>query len=300
MASISVVINTLNEEKNLPRALKSVKKFASEIVVVDMNSTDDTQKIAKKYGARVFIHERMGYVEPARNFAISKAKGEWIFLLDADEEVPNTLAKKLKRVANNPAQADYFAIARKNMIFGKWMKHSRWWPDYNIRFFKKGSVLWSEEIHSVPTTLGKGKDFEYEEKYAILHHHYENVEQYIERLNRYTTIQARQRVLDKQKFNWQTMLMRATQEFVSRYFAGRGYKDGVHGLVLALLQGFSELVVFTKIWQLENFNEEQIKLKEAATALKSTQSEINYWIADALVNEGAGVGARIKRKFKLS
>src|SRR3989344_399647 len=85
---ISVVINTLNEEKNLPRALSSVKNFADEVVVVDMKSKDNTQVLARNYGAKVYEHEQSGYVEPARNFAISKATSDWIFILDADEEVP--------------------------------------------------------------------------------------------------------------------------------------------------------------------------------------------------------------------
>src|SRR3989344_3276878 len=137
MPKISVVINTLNEEANLPRALASVKSFANEIVVVDMMSDDKTVEIAKKAGAKVYEFKRVGYVEPARNFAISKAEGDWIFILDADEELTASLSRELSKIAKN-GSADYVRVPRKNMIFGKWVEHSRWWPDYNIRFFKKG------------------------------------------------------------------------------------------------------------------------------------------------------------------
>src|SRR4030042_3360237 len=186
MDKISVVINTLNEEKNLPRAIASVKGFAEEIVVCDMHSDDKTAEIAERLGANVYEHEKAGYVEPARNFAIEKARGKWILVLDADEEVPNSLAGKIKNIVSEP-DADYFRIPRKNIIFGKWIKHSRWWPDYNIRFFKKGNVTWNEVIHSVPLTKGKGTDLDASEDAAIVHHHYETIEQYIDRLNRYTT-----------------------------------------------------------------------------------------------------------------
>ena len=108
MSKISVVINTLNEEKNLPRVLASVKKLADEIVVVDMESNDKTREIARKAGARVFKHKRMGYVEPARNFAIGKAKSEWILILDADELVTETLAKKLKGISNKSGYGYFF------------------------------------------------------------------------------------------------------------------------------------------------------------------------------------------------
>ena len=145
MTKISVVINTLNEEKNLPRALASVKKFADEIVVVDMKSDDKTVEIAKKAGAKVYEYKRVGYVEPARNFAIGKATGKWILIIDADERLPGSLVKKLKEIVKNPS-ANYYRLPRKNLIFGKWVKHSRWWPDYNIRFFQKEFVSWSEII----------------------------------------------------------------------------------------------------------------------------------------------------------
>src|SRR3989344_1654842 len=98
MVRISVVINTLNEEKNLPRALTSVKSFADEVVVVDMYSDDKTQDLARKFGAKVYEHERTNYVEPARNFAISKATGEWILILDADEELQTSLREEILEV----------------------------------------------------------------------------------------------------------------------------------------------------------------------------------------------------------
>ena len=88
MAKISAVINTLNEAKKIGRCLASLKGFANEVIVVDMMSTDSTRDIVKKYGAKVFKHKRVGYVEPARNFAISKARYDWIIILDADEEIP--------------------------------------------------------------------------------------------------------------------------------------------------------------------------------------------------------------------
>lgn len=157
MTKISVVINTLNEEDNLPRALASVKKFADEIVVVDMKSDDKTVDIAKKAGAKVYEYKRIGYVEPARNFAIGKATGKWILIIDADEQLPGSLVKELKKIVKNPS-ANYYRLPRKNLIFGKWVKHSRWWPDYNIRFFQPSLIIscaLSEQagFSNVPTHL---------------------------------------------------------------------------------------------------------------------------------------------------
>ena len=298
MGKISVVINTLNEEKNLPRALASVKSFADEIVVVDMKSDDKTVEIAKKAGAKVYKHKRIGYVEPARNYAISKATGEWILILDADEQAPKVLVKELKKIVQKP-KADYYRLPRKNIIFGKWIKHSRWWPDYNIRFFRKEFVSWSEIIHSVPITQGKGLDLQAREDFAIIHYHYDSIEQFVERMNRYTGEHAKLRIKDGYKFKWQDLIRKPTEEFLGRYFSGEGYKDGIHGLVLASLQAFSELVLYLKIWQKKGFEEGKTQIEEVVEAMKDAETDIHYWQADALLKSGGGIIQRIKRRFKL-
>ena len=299
MGKISVVINTLNEEENLPKALASVKKLADEIVVVDMHSTDKTVEIAKKVGARVYKHKKTGYVEPARNYAISKTAGDWILILDADEEVPRILADKLKSISTDSKSADYYRLPRKNVIFGKWIKHSRWWPDYNIRFFKKGYVSWSEIIHSVPLTKGKGLDLEVKGNLAIVHNHYQSVEQYIDRLNRYTTEHAKSLVEDGEQFKWSQLIKKPANEFMSRYFQGEGFKDGIHGLALAGLQSFSEFVLRLKLWQAEKFAKKDIKVDKIVKTMKESESDLHYWQADTLLKEVGGLKNRVKRKLKL-
>lgn len=298
MAKISVVINTINEVKNLPRAIASVKNLADEIVVCDMDSDDGTVGVAKKLGAKVFTHKRTGYVEPARNFAISKAKGDWIFILDADEESTSGLNKKILELVKKPT-ADYFRIPRKNLIFGKWMKHSRWWPDYNIRFFKKGSVSWNEVIHTVPMTTGKGGELLDREEYAIVHHHYESIEQFVERLNRYTSIQADLKSKEGYKFSYLDLIRKPAQEFLSRFFAGRGYKDGLHGFAVSLLQVFSEVVLYLKLWQKEGFKDEKVEIIKIKKEVGSLRRDFNHWFADARLSEDGGVIEFFKRKFKI-
>ncbi|MCJ7786733.1 glycosyltransferase family 2 protein [Patescibacteria group bacterium] len=258
MPKISVVVNTWNEEENIKRCLESVRQLADEIVVVDMYSKDRTAAIAKKLGAKVFFYKYMSYADPAKNFAFRQAQGDWILSLDADEEISPLLAKRLQDLAQNPEEVTYFRLPRKNIIFGKWIKHSRWWPDYNIRFFKKGAVRWSEKVHSVPLTRGTGKDFEAKEANAIIHYHYQSISQYLERLNRYTKIQSRELINSGYRFSWPDIIKKPMGEFLSRFFAGEGYKDGLHGLVLALLQAFSELTKYLKVWEKEKFIDQDI------------------------------------------
>ena len=282
MASkISVVINTLNEASSLPRVISSVKGLADEIIVCDMESSDNTREVAKKLGAKVFTHKQLDYVEPARNFAISKAKGEWILILDVDEEIPSGLIKKLKEIIKKPKD-DYYRIPRKNFIFGKWIRHTRFWPDYNIRFFKKGTVSWNEVIHAVPMTQGMGADIPAKEEYALIHHHYEDIDQYIERMNRYTKVQSQELMKNGYVFAWQDLITKPLNEFLSRYFAGEGYKDGIHGLTVSLLQALSELTLYSKVWQKQGFKEEEIKKNEIRTELNRGIHDLKWWMRKKL------------------
>lgn len=295
---ISVVINTLNEEKNLPRAMASVKNLADEVVVVDMNSDDKTSEIAKKLGARVYAHKRTGYVEPARNFAISKASNEWVLILDADEEITPALSAEIKRKIKS-SKPDYYRIPRKNIIFGRFIKHSRWWPDMNIRLFKKGSVSWNEIIHTVPLTIGTGENFPEKESLAIIHHSYDSIESYLERMNRYTTYNAKIKVDEGYKFLWKDIVVKPMGEFLSRYFYGQGYKDGLHGLALSFLQAFSELSVYLKVWQIEKFNEQDLKLDEVISLFNEQEKDMHYWESNASISEDGSLYNKIRRKLKI-
>jgi|SRR3989338_8814890 len=283
VARISVVINTLNEEKNLPRALNSVKKLADEIIVVDMESTDKTCEIAKKFGAKVFLHKPTGYVEPARNFAISKATGDWILVLDADEEVPLALSRELREIPLRRDLADFYRLPRKNIVFDKWLQHSRWWPDYNVRFFKKGAVVWLDTIHSVPHTEGEGADVPPEEELAIIHYNYNSVSDYLTRMLRYTEVQAKDLAKKGYKFSWIDLIQKPMGEFLSRFFAGEGYKDGVHGLVLALLQAFSEMIVVVRVWEAQGFKNVGLGKTELDQTFAKAEYELDYWMQQSRV-----------------
>jgi (heptosyl)LPS beta-1,4-glucosyltransferase len=296
---ISVVITCVaGEEKYLPLCLSSVRKLASEIVIVDMSGGKEISAVAKKFKAKIYPHELVNYVEPVRNFGISKAKSEWILILDPDEEVPFTLADKLFEITEEE-NVDYVRVPRENIVFGKTLRHSRWWPDYNIRFFRKGKVSWDEVIHSIPMTEGNGIDLEAKNELAIKHHHYESIEQFLERMNRYTSVQAKLKSKDYD-FKAYDLIAKPAQEFLSRFFAGEGYKDGVHGLSLSALQAVSELVLYLKLWGLEGFKEKDLNLNETISEFEKQKREFNYWKNDALVKKSGGIFPRIKRKFKIS
>lgn len=274
---ISVVVNTLNEEKTLTRLLDSIK-WAQEIIICDMHSQDKGVEIAKSRGAKVVFHKKEEYVELARNFAISKASNDWILVLDPDEEMTENLSSRLREIAKSMSQISYVRIPRKNIIFNKWMKASMWWPDYNIRFFKKGKIKWTDKIHRPPEVSGEGLDLPAEEKWAIIHHHYESIPQYLERMIRYTKIQADELVKEGYIFHWTDLIKKPLEEFLSRFFANRGFEDGLHGLSLSLLQAFSQLILYLRLWEQTKFKEVKLELSEVKQISKQAEDEINYWL----------------------
>ena len=303
--SISVVVVAKNSEKTILQTLGSVQ-FAEEVILVDIKSTDQTKKLAQKYCTKILEYPKDSrFVEPVRNYALSQAKKEWILILDADEEIPAILAKKLQEIDQKDL-GDLYYLPRKNMVMGDWLQHTGWWPDHQLRFFKNGLVSWSEKIHAKPiikenfqpSYLEANKDL------AILHHNYSNATEYIDRLNRYTDIEALQKKDKDFNISSASLLKSFSSDLFSRFFANNGYKDGVRGLYLSVMQAAYQMTVQMKIFnQLGNKKElETNDLKPLIKELKSFQRDLNYWIIDMEIKEKTGIDklfAILKRKFRL-
>lgn len=297
-AKISVIINTFNEEKNIERAIRSVE-WADEIIVCDMHSDDKTVEVASKMGAKVIFYKKVGFVEPARNFAISKATNEWILVFDPDEEILETLAKRLQEIASSMKQISYVRIPRKNIIFGKWTRASMWWPDYNVRFFRRGKVTWTDRIHRPPKVFGEGLDLSAEEKWAIIHNHYDSITQFLERMTRYTKVQTEELIKDGYRFDWKDLIKKPLGEFLGRFFANKGFEDGLHGLALSLLQSFSFVIVYLRVWEMEKFKPQAVELPELKQISNESGTEIEYWFKHANLSKNTfkRFFQKIKNKF---
>lgn len=280
---LSVVITAWNEEKSIARAISSAKTIADEIVVVDTQSTDKTAEIAKKLGAKVFHHKNTGIVEPVRNFSVSKAKGDWVLLLDADEEISQNLANHICQ-AILESGVDYYRIPRRNIIFNKWIQSEHWWPDYVYRLFKKGAVTWDPAIHSVPFTRGIGHDFPLDERHAIIHYHYDTISQYVDRLNRYTDHQLEVVQARGHNFSWTDIIDKPIAEFLTQYFARKGYTQGFHGLAISGLQAFSELVLYLKLWQQSEFVSHDVTPDQFESEFNKKTKEWNWWKYQAKID----------------
>lgn len=251
---ISAVINTLNEEKNLPYTLMSIVKWVDEIIVVDMYSDDQTVEIAKRFGAHVFFHERVGYVEPAREYAMSKATGEWVLVIDADEVVPSPLSEKLCEIKDQDL-ADVVIIPWLSYLLGKPMMYTGWGPNQSKhpRFFKAGFVKSAATIHKRLQFSQDARTLEldYEPGYAVVHFNYVDTTHFLDKLNRYTTIEAQQASRNGKKASTFRAIMSALREFHRRYLILKGYKDGWQGFYLSAFSGFYRLITYAKLKELE-------------------------------------------------
>lgn len=244
---ISAVVVTKNSEAQLVDCLISIHSLADEIIVIDLGSTDDTTKIAKEFGAHVIAHKHVEYVELIRQFAIDQTHGEWVIVMDPDERVTQTLAKKLLEITNT--NVDAVNIPRKNVFFGTWVRHTNFWPDRQIRFFRKTAITWSTKIHSYPKVNGRTIDLPSREDLAIVHLGYSDYAEFFERNNRYSSVEAENLNSDGQKFYFANLLWKPTREFLARYIKHAGFLDGFLGLSLVYSLMIYQLTVQIKLWE---------------------------------------------------
>jgi glycosyltransferase involved in cell wall biosynthesis len=265
-ARISAVVHTLNEEARLPFALRSLKPWVDEIVVVDMHSDDRTAEVARSFGATVYAHERLGYVEPARAFAVGKATGDWILILDADEIVPLSLARRLRSIADEGAW-DVVRLPHTNWIFGEVIGHSGWGASQNghFRFHRRGTVHPSAEVHGPPRFEPGVRvlDLCRQPDAAIVHFNYVDARDFLERLNRYTSIEASNAAARGERPSWLRDIRRPLQAFLWRYFPLAGWRHGWRGFALSGLMAFYRFVA-------------EVKLRELATGVSPEEIRRRY------------------------
>jgi glycosyltransferase involved in cell wall biosynthesis len=273
---LSVVIITFNEEANIGRTLASVQPLVAdgkgEVIVVDSGSTDRTVEIAKSYGAKVFIEEWKGFAAQ-KNSAIDKASGDWILSLDADEEVERDIPWLILHVTSEPKphprqelltamgipisnpDANGYSLRRRNQFMGRWIEHGGFWPDPKRRLFRRGtgrfeSRLVHEDIHIEGKTgriLGG----------ALIHHSYPTLSDYIEHMNRYSSLGAQMVVAKgKVRFSFINVVLRPLFTFIYNYFFRFGFLDGREGLLLHLYHAVYVSWKYAKAWELSRTKRE--------------------------------------------
>lgn len=269
MNPISAIIVAKDNPPHILETVESIKDFVKEIIVADIGIDFVLKKKLSSYPSLRFIdiQKQISYVELIREELKQQAKEKWVLFLDPDEVLTKELKEELSKNMNS---CDYFSTPRKNIIFGKWIQHSRWWPDYQVRLFKKDAVIWPTEIHKQPKVSGKEYKVKPKEELAITHFNYESIDEYIIKAMRYAKSEAYGYVQKKQSMTLSNTISTAVSEFISRFFAGEGYKDGVHGFILAIFQMFYSLLVY--FYYLEH-----IKFKAEMTERELIQTPSNLF-----------------------
>lgn len=274
-SGISVVIISRAEELKINEVLDSVNDWANEIVVVlDKEIKGGVYRAAKKFGAKIYYRDFDDY-SSQKNFAISKAKGDWILSLDADEVVSAGLAEELQEATGDLSYNGYF-LPRKNIIFGKTINYAGWYPDYQLRFFVKGYGSFSKIIHERVSLRG-GVGYL---KNPLIHYNYQTVSGFVDRLNRYTDAEAEQLLSSGYQFLGQDIVLRPAEEFFRRFFAQEGWRDGLHGLALSALMAFYTLVIYLKVWENGGFKKEPLPGKKV---LRKIRQDWRFWWLTLLI-----------------
>jgi glycosyltransferase involved in cell wall biosynthesis len=243
MSSLSVIIITNNEANNIRRALDSVR-FADEVIINDSGSTDGTIEIATGCGCKIIRTEFAGF-GAAKQAALDAAKSDWVLSIDADEEIDGTLAAAIKRAIHSSECSGYL-LDRKSQFLGRWILHSGWYPDYLIRLFRRNRGRFtSERVHEKVEVDGKLAKLDGH----ILHYTDPDIEHYLNKLNRYTTLSADILQGQGRRFRVSNVILRPPATFFKMYLLNSGWRDGVPGLLLALLSSFHVLCKYAKLWE---------------------------------------------------
>ena len=246
--SLSVILITKNEEANLKDCLESVS-FADEIIVVDSQSSDKTQEIARSFGAKLEITSDWPGFGPQKNRALNLATQDWVLSIDADERVTPELKQEILATMASANAADCYAIPRSSWYCGRFMKHSGWYPDYVDRLFKRGSAKFSDHlVHErlLPTgSSGKLKNH-------FLHYSYRDFSQVLKKVDVYSSAAAQQAYKQGKKGGLGEALIHGFWAFFRTYVLRRGFLDGKHGLALAISNAATSYYKYLKLWQLHN------------------------------------------------
>lgn len=253
---ISGVVITFNEEKNIKRCLDSLKDVVDEIVVVDSNSTDNTEKICKTFNVRFIKQSFLGYVEQ-KNFALDQSTYDTVLALDADEALSEELkASILSLKQNNTLPVDAYEVNRFNNYCGKWIRFCGWYPDRKIRLWNKKKARWGgTNPHDKVILSDEGRLSRL--KGDILHYAYESVDQHIQQMHKFANIDAyAKHEKGKKVYLLIHILFNPFFKFIKKYFLQLGFLDGYYGLVFCLV---ATMLNFQKYLYLYELNRAQHK-----------------------------------------
>lgn len=245
---ISAVVIAKNEEKRLRECLLALK-WCDEVIVIDNGSTDKTPGIAKRAGAKVYSYSEGGDFSSIRNFGLHKAQHDWVLFVDADEVVTKELSDEVyQTIAQFLIPVNGFYITRKDSMWGRVLEYGDAGNTKLLRLARKDKGQWTGKVHEVWDILGEKGEM----KNPLLHYPHPNVAEFLSELNIYSTIRAQELYEEGIKAYWWDIILYPKGKFLYNFFIKQGFRDGVSGLVHALLMSFYSFLVRGKLWQLRD------------------------------------------------
>jgi glycosyltransferase involved in cell wall biosynthesis len=230
---LTAAVITLNEEDRLRACLESVA-WADEIVVVDAESHDKTVQIAREFTERVIVRPWPGFAAQ-KNFALDHARGDWVFSLDADEEVSAELRQEMLAVLADPSALEGYAVPRRNVFWGRWVRHGGLYPDWQVRLFRRGQARFVErDVHESVRVEGRVGRL----RGALVHRSYRDVSDFLTRADRYSSLAAETWRRAGRRVGPAHLVLRPLGRFVGMYVLRLGFLDGWRGLLLASLYAY--------------------------------------------------------------
>lgn len=238
---ISATIVTLNEERNIARAVESLR-CADEVVVVDSGSTDQTREIARSLGARVIEEAWRGYAAQ-KNYAAECARFDWILCLDADEVIDKQLEAEIFALKQSGAADDGYSFPRRAHYLGRWISHSGWYPDRKVRLYNRAKAKWvGEYVHESVRVDGSVGELHGD----LLHFTCDSLSQHLRTLDRYTSLAARELVARGRPVPLRRLAVDPAWTWFRSYFLQRGFLDGPQGLAIAWMAALYTFLKYAK------------------------------------------------------
>jgi len=263
---------TFNEEDNIEAALESIG-FADEIIVVDSHSTDRTRELAlgfrgrsrdgREVEPRVIERDWPGHVEQ-KNFAIDQAQHDWVLCLDADERVSSRLRQEIASVLGvDSPEFDGYTMPRKTYYLGRWILRGGWYPDRKLRLFRRSRGRWSGiNPHDHVKVQGRTRNLQGD----LYHFSYRDIADHLRTINFFTDIASKEKQKRRIRYQLARMLIQPPYKFFKMYFLKQGFREGIPGLIIAILGMFYVFLKYAKLWELKLQNRKEVAEEDIQTS----------------------------------
>lgn len=249
---ISVYVLTFNNCRTIDRCLKSLQ-WAEELVVVDSGSTDGTYEICQRYTGKLHRKEFQGHRDQYQ-YAADQTTRQWIMFVDADEEVPSELVEEIrKRFEDGAEDVDGFFVYRQTYYLGRWIRYGGWYPDGEIRLYRRDKGRWEGGLHAKIVMAGKISVL----KNKYLHYTYRDISDQIQTIDKYSKIAAGDMAQSGEKFSLFKLLLHPPFRFIKEYLLKAGFRDGFPGLIIIVSTMFYVFTKYAKLWEITRLKKER-------------------------------------------